>query len=400
MNPLSPTPRTPAAPSRPRRRGGLPLPPRAALLAPALAATLLAGCLENDEEIEVAPDGAVTVTLRSQGDLGDLAGGWPVPLGPQWSPLDAATERWLELMGPDTGSAQARTRLGEVRARLAPDPDEKAHLAVTARFASLADVPRFLAPESEPYRTALLERSAELEVRRAEGRTVYVLERIYHGRRPMPSPIEQGWERLPDELRQRFEDKVPVTPAEMQMTARLIAECYGQTAEELVRGAIENHYVHGDASLSVGRLEPLLGEVRRAVSGVFTTARLAEVYERELAGERGEEPQEDAGALFERLERESREALRRAFDQGLTAGGVPEKARNAARYALEWMITAVDHTADLDDEKFTVRVRMPGIVVDGNHDAREAADTVRWAFEGKDLAGRDRVLRVVSVLED
>jgi hypothetical protein len=135
-----------------------------------------------------------------------------------------------------------------------------------------------------------------------------------------------------------------------------------------------------------------VAEARAEVSAVFTAARLMDVYQAGLEGGDGDEDD-----LFARLEQEGQAAMRASFTAGLVRGGVPERARNAALFALEWMLTSVDHSGDLRDEKFTVRVTLPGTVVGGNYDELEG-NRATWQFEGRDLFGRDRVLRVVSVV--
>jgi hypothetical protein len=68
------------------------------------------------------------------------------------------------------------------------------------------------------------------------------------------------------------------------------------------------------------------------------------------------------------------------------------------RGELEWLFTAHDHTDDLGDDTFHLRVRMPGTIVGGDYDAVEDG-VAAWEFEGSTLRDRDRVLRVVSVVE-
>ncbi len=60
---------------------------------------------ENEEPIEVHLDGSVSVTVQAMGTPTDLAvDGYPVPLSGAFVPHGPLTERWVELIGPDTGS--------------------------------------------------------------------------------------------------------------------------------------------------------------------------------------------------------------------------------------------------------------------------------------------------------
>jgi hypothetical protein len=58
---------------------------RAALLFVSLSTLLLAGCLESDEEIDVHPDGSVTVEISAKAKESDLENGYPIPTGGPWS---------------------------------------------------------------------------------------------------------------------------------------------------------------------------------------------------------------------------------------------------------------------------------------------------------------------------
>src|SRR5260221_188934 len=254
----------------------------------ALALTI-SSCLDNDEEITVRPNGSVTVQISARGKAKDLADGYPVPLEGPWVAENDATREWIRLLGADTGSAAVRGNLDALKGRSALLPDDKdIELRVTAPFPSVKDLPRFLAPESNAFRTPHLERSTDLRPAKKAGRSA-------------------------------------CTPA-------------GQ---------------------------PRASDTEREVS----------TFEKEL-----------------------RETVRASFDRALQSVGTPTAARNAMRGELEWLFTAHDHTDDLGDDTLRFVVHMPGRVVSGNYDEADQG-TASWKFGGDTIRDRDRVLRVVSVVE-
>ena len=73
---------------------------------PALALPLLlTACLENEETVEVRPDGSVHVRVLAKGDILDLTEGYAVPLDGPWVPKSGDAHLWLEHVGHDTGSS-------------------------------------------------------------------------------------------------------------------------------------------------------------------------------------------------------------------------------------------------------------------------------------------------------
>ena len=135
---------------------------RTTALIPFLAAAfLLTGCLDNEEEIVVHPNGAVDVTVTAKSDRADdLTDGYPVPLHGPWKPASETAEAWLELVAPDTGSQAARDGLAALAEGTLPLRDRP--LSAHASFESVESWPEWYAPQTEPYRTALLHRTASL----------------------------------------------------------------------------------------------------------------------------------------------------------------------------------------------------------------------------------------------
>lgn len=351
----------------------------------------LAACLENDEEIEVRPDGSVHVTVSAKGDLADLTDGYPVPLDPRWRLASEDAERWVKEIGADTGSKAVRQRAGEVGWEEDKDEKSEAHLTVERDFPSVSDIPPGFAPESDPYRTAYLQRSASLEIREQGERRVFVFERTYQGfdyaRLDVHGRIE-----LPEEIEKKLEEDEPLTVEERRATAEMAASAFEEVAGRFAQDAILGLYTRGDASLAPRILPAILEQVRAAARAVVSFERLFVLLD--LVQQDGDR----AGEALEELEREWRAAIRAALAAALEQNGVGAPTRNAALFALEWEFTAFDHYGDLGDEEFDVSVEMPGTIVGGNFDSSQEHEA-RWEFDGQELQGKDVVIRVVSVLD-
>jgi len=377
---------------------------RIARIAPLLVLLGLGACLENEEEIVVHPDGSVTVREAAKGDRADLANGYPVPLDAGWTLVGEDAERWLQLVGADTGSATVQRRVGEVAWPEDGEGDEyQPRLVVERRFDSVADLPEWFAPAAEPYRTAFLRRTARLDVRRANGRTVYVFERTFHDRGQGPrDALTASGDDLPQDLREKLEAKEPITGDEWLFIEHVVRAAFADAGEEFARDAILGLYTKGDASLSPRAVPSILEAVREAAGATVALATIQAVYEANLVQEdqrnRASDEEDEGGRLLRGMEDDLHQAIREALTTALDREGVEESTRNAVLFGLEWGFTAYAHSDDIQDEKFRVQITLPGTLVAGNYDESEDG-TARWEFEGEELGEHDVVLRAVSVLE-
>jgi hypothetical protein len=336
-----------------------------------LVPALLAGCLENEETIAVRPDGSVHVRVRARGDRKDLAEGHAVPAGAPWTALPGATGL---------------------------DQDQEERIA-EATFASVRDWPRFHAPASEPYQTAFLERSADLKIERKGARTVYTFERTFHAR-PWAGfePWHRVGEAIPKEIDQKFKRKETPTSDEWVVVARAVQQALRDSGDAYARDALLGLYTVGDAELSAAASRAIERRVADALGALAPVDRLQRLVadldaaERAKASPAGPHP-------FERFEGDVLSTLRGTFSAALAETGLRPKVQNAVLARLEWRLAAIDHTSDLGDETFKVRVTLPGVVVGGNYAGRAAEGTVTWELKGEDLRDRDVVLRAVSVVE-
>ena len=373
-------------------------------IAPLFLILAFSACLENEEELEVHEDGSVTVRVAAKGDLGDLANGYPVPLDTGWRILGEDTAEWLRQFGADTGSAAVQARVGEVEWPGGGEGEEaEPRLMVERDFAAVADLPEWFAPPTEPYRTAFLRRTTRLDVRAASGRKVYVFERVFHDRRQgVRDALDSCFEGLPVELRDKFEHKEPLLPGDWKVATEAVRAAFADAGEQFAHDALEVLYTKGDASLDPRAVPAVLRAVREAAGASFAPATLVAVYE--LGSTRGNdsnlvrEGEEEESRLLRAMEEGLHQAVRDSLQSSLRREGVEESTRNAILFGLEWGFTSYAHSDDIQDEKFRVRVTLPGILVAGNYASIEDGAAF-WEFEGEELAEHDLVLRAVSVLE-
>ena len=377
---------------------------RFAAPAAALAAVLFPACLENEEEILVREDGSVRVVVRSEGDVLDLADGYPVPFGQGWVPANDAARTWLSRIGvgplDDVRRAQAEaweSELEDAKRRGDADDDSLA-LEVVGEFPSVESWPHWFASEADPYATAYLERDASLGIREEGGRRVYTFERTYRGRDfarlDFLSRAEAGIEddKEMDELLERFSDDESFSANELLRVADFVQGIFGEIAELAARDAMLGIYLEGDASLPTTVLPSVFERVRSGARRMVGPEELLEIRAAMLAED------DDETLVIQQLERDFRERVRRDIDAGLAEQGIAETTRNAVLYALEWGFTAQDAYGEIRDEEFRVMLALPGTLVAGNFQATEDGAAV-WEFKGDELASHDVVLRAVSVLD-
>lgn len=364
-----------------------------------LALTLtLASCLENEEEIVIHEDGSCEVTVSAKGDLGDLSNGYAVPLGAGWEVASEDTATWLRLVGADTGSAAVQAGVDGVEWPNAKAAEEgEVRLSVRRRFASVDDLPQWFATEEEPYRSAFSRRSALLHRRSTNGRTVYVFERTYHGRRRgMRDAITRAAEDLPEEIQERFEGQETISAEDWDTVAEHVRDAFATAADQFARDAILGLYTKGDASLAAAAIEPILTEVRHAAAKGITLEKLVAIHESELLDP--EKAEDDLDHALRELEEALHQSIRDSLNHALQSRDVPRETRHAILFSLEWGFTAYAHSDDVRDENFTVTVEMPGTVISGNYGEIDG-NRVGWFFDGDELDDRDQVMRVVSVVE-
>jgi hypothetical protein len=368
------------------------------MLALALAA---GGCLKNEETIEVRPDGSLRVVVRASGDRMDLAGGFPLPLGQAVLAGNAQTQTWIERLGPDTGGDEVLARAAALDWGAAFGLGERdgLELAAEAHFPSVADWPRFAAPEGTPFQSAYSDRSAALVIEQRGAQTVYTFERVYHGRAWVGFDLAERMNAaLVGELGEKLDAFQPLDAAELATLTDVVRAEHVRLAGNLARAATDLVYSGGSAALAPEAAEDARAAGERAVAEILTVEYVAELWDALRAFEALPEDerlrmQSPAVELDSRL----RDALRGALGVALRESGTDTAVVGETLTALEWAFARFDHTLDLSDEEFAVELALPGVIVSGNYDKLENGRAA-WEFSFEDLRDRDVVLRAVSVL--
>lgn len=347
---------------------------RSILVVPLVCVAACSESMQNREEITVWPDGSLHVVVRAEGPQADLADGYPVPLGAPWTPVTASAT---------DGRGQA--------------------LAAEADFADVSQWPERFAPDDAPHADATARRSARLDVRRTDGKTVYAFTRTFHApahgeRNALRAFKGKGWlafddapffRDLPKDLVDVDEDEA--TPADQERFAGLLRDVFVQAARSHARSVALSILTEGDASLDPARVEGIVDAAGEAVGDVLPTARVRALWQ-----DHDQDPGQEDGA--ERLAGELRDALRAYLARSLAAAGVSDAAQDTARQRLEGIFAAVDGEVDLWGEGFTVVVEMPGAVAGGDYDLLSHGRAF-WHFDGDAFLDGDVVLHVVSVVE-
>jgi hypothetical protein len=370
------------------------------MIAACALAICLSACVENEEEITIRLDGSSSVRLSAKGKAEDLADGYGLPLTVPWTASNPDTLEWIRVLGSDTGSLMVRENLAHPSASHGPlDAGHEMKLEVQADFASVKDWPRWFAPESEVYRNAYLERSASLKIESKNGRKVCTFERVLHAREfERFDVMAQLKKHLPAELMHRLEKDPQLSAEERVKLVHEAVVAMRKTALAFLNDALTSVYTSGDASLPSSKTRRIEEVAQEGMAKVVSEERLTEVLDFEIPTEPRTQNDADDTRSAKTLERDIRSTLRSALAVALDREDVPTAMQNAIRGQLEWSLTAYDHTCDLSDESFEVTVHMPGLIVGGNADQASGA-TATWKFEGNSLQDRERVLRVVSVVE-
>ncbi len=319
----------------------------------------LSGCLERQETITVRPDGSLEVVHVIRGDAADLDGGAArYPSGPPFE-------------------VERSTRVKE-------DGKEEHVLSARAVFPHAAAVPdRF----GDGDATALhldtrLERTAEA------GGTRYTFARTYAPREWADYRFFHA-RAFPDEVKallQRPGGLDALAPEERRRVLGAVVAYERLKAQRWSDAALREAAPGGPSPAH--RLA-----VREAVAAFFA---------RELPIEAVESLLDLARRAPGELATRSRE-LQARHDQEVTAvaatvAGLTPEQQAAFAQAVGRERRAFEVSEDLGDERFVVRLRLPGRVLAHNADAVEDGALV-WRFSGEDLRERRHDLLATSLLE-
>ncbi len=322
----------------------------------AAVVSLMPGCLERKETIRVDRDGSVRMLVEVKGDPGDFTTGDTLPdERGGWRVQD-------ELRTKDDGKEE-QVRVAEQQfARDEPLPD------------SYAD------PDGPNYDTALRFPTTLMIERRADG-TYYHFARVYEAR---PNACYVYYQQLFDEKLKQFSGRAPeeLTTEERREFVGLL-----RTIEALKQA----EYVQAGAAALEEEWPQHYGLLlRQALLDYFQNADLEPLLE--LLGE----PQSpERNTEIDRLGQEFLDGIPAVLSGQLKKLRVSRVEMDAFFAAMEEEEARRAVTEDLNDEKWEVRVEMPGEIVAHNGHARDGR-AVEWLFDGKALMDRDQPVMVTS----
>ncbi len=321
-------------------------------------AMLLAGCLERKETIRVHPDGAADVRLEFRGDVGDFSGGDALP---------------SEESGWNVTSENLKSENKEERV-LRADRTVKAG----------EDLPDSYAVSGDPEHEAALRFPGHVRVEKREDGTYYHFFREYQSRE------HQRFEHAKKLL--GAEEKLgglEGDPAEMSDEQRA-------TLLELLRG-LEAHkrseFVMAAARSIEEWPQDYALRLRAALLDEFDRAPLEPLLallSQEQSGARDERIDDIANDLFKDVDQR--------LDAELTELGVSRQQREKFEAAMDLQEARRAATEDIGDERFEVRIELPGEVI--LHNGKLSDDGfVTWEFDGQALYDRSELLMATSRVE-
>ncbi|MBX3358044.1 MAG: hypothetical protein KF745_06425 [Phycisphaeraceae bacterium] len=333
----------------------------------AVAAGLLvmAGCLERRETIRVQPDGAVMFSGEFVGDPADFRGdGDALP--------EAGVAGWAVSQVEDKDK----------------DKDGKPRITRTASLTVPPGRPlpsTYLAVE-DPRASIVLQFPTELLAERRADGTYYQLRRVYQRRADAPYTYEQRrLENNPSSKRLLTADADTLTDMER---SELLALMKKVELSKQLQGVMAGIRAIGlgaqDRGLSV------YAAAERYVAG-YDTAPIAALLSQPKSEQR------DTSIV--QVAEDFTNGLHGAMMKALESSGLSAEQRGLFKAAVRLEHDRRAVTEDLSDERWEVRVEMPGEVI-GHNGGRTEGSAVVWEFEALAIMDRDQEILVSSVVRD
>jgi hypothetical protein len=324
-----------------------------------VAAALLGGCLEREERIVVRDDGSVSVELSFRADSDEeLYLGDAVPSEDRGWMVSAWTEH----------DEQGR---------------EIFRLTAEQSFEPGVALPESLGDLRDPYRDVTLRFPSSVMLEpRADG-TYYHFRRVYRAR---------PWAQL-EVMRQKvLEQAGPLDRDRLEQ----LGPAEAAAVVDALAGAEVTRLVHF-ARLAFADVTPEAPQDAWLAVRAAAADALADLDSPALAQlllEAEEDPA--AAAALERSRAELEHRTLAAMQAALRdTGRYPPSQINRFLHRFDQHRMAHRVTEDLGDERFTVRVRMPGTVV-GHNGSAEQDGVVTWTFDGSMLRDREVELMATS----
>jgi hypothetical protein len=319
----------------------------------------MTGCLERKETIRVMPDGSARMLVELSGDPEEFDGPDALPTAESgWKVADRVTR--------DDNDKPRRERRAE------------------RSFARGEELPvSYAAPGTEEHAAALWFPTEVTVERRPDG-MYYHFRRTYVGRPFAKFEVLKKTSGLEQAIK-AAEGVDPEQYTAEQRTALLegMRAFEGQRTAALVDEAVAAAGVEWPQDYGL--------KLRQAVLDHFLAMELAPVLEK-----LSEPPSPERDAAVQRYADELLAGGDEALERAVAELPVPGRERAAVLAAMDAARAHWAVTEDIGDERWEVRVELPGKVI--GHNGTRDGEAIKWEFVGEALRDRDEVLMATSVV--
>ncbi|HWB20283.1 MAG TPA: hypothetical protein VG711_08290 [Phycisphaerales bacterium] len=330
---------------------------------------VLSGCLERIENLEVQPNGGLAAQLEYHAsDPEEIDTGDAMP---------KMTEGWI----------------GERSEKVNEDGNIEVTLTAANAFPPKYHLPENYADKSDSQATCYLQFPTKVKVEK-RGKAIYYHFARTYGSRDFAKIDFYNQTLVTDPLQQLGSlDPKDWTPENRVMVVKALAQF--ETAKDLLfaREAFKSVTPEGrqDGWLAAWKAG---NDFANSQDYAALSAMLEPVAQKNDADDRDDSMGKEIKAQAEKFESALLDVVRTALrDTARYDGG--QLSAFDAEYALRKLAWEV--TQDLNDEKFRITVKMPGVIVGSNADST-TSDTATWEFDGSMLHDREIELLVTSVL--
>lgn len=327
-------------------------------LAGLLLALPIAGCLEREETIEITKDGSVQVRHVVRGDAGDFDGG----------------EARYPTEAPFVSKRQDRM-------------DDHGRPAVTvtssAEFAKVEDMPKHFGKADDTNISEAMQFDTRLKTWTADNQLWRRFERVYHARNWASYRVAYRKAFGPIEAHMKNADQIWQQPlGERIRVVRALSDYESSKWQLWLESAVRAVVTDQDVETQVLILQ---NELDTYFSKQIDHRAIAMALSKDLG---------ELEAVGVKVTQDLQALVRTQCQAhlGLDAQGLDSIKR---RMALAQHGFEVSH--DLEDEKFVVRLKLPGDLITHNA-AKVHQGYLVWEFEGRDL--RDREHHLVAVTRE
>lgn len=315
---------------------------------------ILSACLDREETITVNRDGSVKIKVYAEGDLGDLQTGFAVPSSPGWDVKKLPSYR---------------------------KEDRTIHRLQAERLFALQEpLPNTYAPEGNH---GFLEHCTTVKIFLRQSHKIYSFRRVYPPRSWRRYEIIKS-QYVSEELLKRNSENGFESLSSEEQTKLLTGIISFVRAQRLRRAEDALGVLIVNGLLSLNQRELAMDVIQNALTSILKI----EDFKRIFLAKNG---------IFKSTVKQMTTSIDeipiRVVSEVL-AGDTSEIAETALRREVD----EFRNTEDLKDENFTIRVFLPGEIVDTNADFVSGGCAI-WRFKGEKLFDCEKRLFATSVNE-